>query len=365
VFRAHERMDRDAALNVVCKLMTLLASIACFAMGGRLIGLIWAWGIAGCLTLAAGAAMYRRLRLPGISVTVRTVRELLRDGSPLFAFALAVSIEPYINANILYHKSPPSVVGWFGAAWSIAGTLIAPATILATAMYPRFCTAADNPDEFKRTFDVCFRPLLLLAALGGVGTYLFADVPVSIIYSLQRFAPAADTLRAFAIVIPLMYVDVFLGLVIVAAGGAGRLAGTKVAAVVLTTGLAFFLIPFSQARFANGGLGVMYAIAIGELPMLIASLIIMRAVVDRHTIADLVRTTIAGAASVFLVRLLPPLTPVLTIPFCVLVFAGVAMLTGAVRRSDVKMLLTSYRRAPPVVAPSEASALPTDNKIGN
>ena len=78
---------------------------------------------------------------------------------------------------------------------------------------------------------------------------------MGLIYSLQKFGPAADTLRAFAPVLLLMYVDIFLSVAILAAGKAGRLASAKVASVVLTTGLVFVLVPVCQARFANGGLG--------------------------------------------------------------------------------------------------------------
>ena len=92
-------------------------------------------------------------------------------------------------------------------------------------MYPRWSKAAGDDAEFKRAFDISFRPLLLLAILGAVGTYLFADVAVGLIYSMQKFGPAADTLRAFAPVLLLMYVDMFLGMAILAAGKAGRLAG--------------------------------------------------------------------------------------------------------------------------------------------
>src|SRR3984957_10850045 len=162
-------MDRDAVLNVVLKLATLIGSIACLALGGGLLGLLFAWSVAGCLTLAIGIVMYRRLRLPKISATMSTARELLRDGASLFTMSLAIAVEPYFNANILYKMASPVVVGWYGAAWNIAGTLIAPVTILGATMYPRLSTGAGDAAEFKRTFDISFRPLLLLAVLGAVG----------------------------------------------------------------------------------------------------------------------------------------------------------------------------------------------------
>jgi O-antigen/teichoic acid export membrane protein len=184
---------------------------------------------------------------------------------------------------------------------------------------------------------------LLLAVLGAVGTYLFADVPVGLIYSMQKFAPAADTLRAFAPVLLVMYVDIFLSVAILVVGKAGKLAIAKVASVVLTTGLVFALVPVCQARFANGGLGVMYAMTLGELLMLIAHGVLIREVIDSHTIADICRSLIAGAASVVLFRLLPAFTPFLAIPLCVLVFAGLSLLVGAVKRSDIEVLLASFR----------------------
>ncbi len=348
VFRGRERMDRDAWLNVVLKLATLLGSILCLALGGRLLALSFAWFLAGCLTLSIAMSMYRRLHLPKIMATMSTVRELLHGGASFFAITLAIAVEPYLNANVLYKMASPAVVGWYGAAWNIAGSLLAPATILAATMYPRLSMSAGDAVEFKRAFDVSFRPLLLLAVLGAVGTYLFADVAVGLIYSLEKFGPAADTLRAFAPVLLLMYVDVFLATGILAAGRASRLAGIKVAAVCLTTVLVFLLIPLCQTRYDNGGLGVMYAMAVGELLMLVASCFLLRDVIDSRTLGYVCRNLLAGAATLLLFHQLPALTPFLTIPICIMVFGGLSLLVGAVTRSDVQMLLASVRKPSPV-----------------
>jgi len=341
VFRGRERMDRDAQLNVFHKLITLLGSVVCLKLGGGVAGLVFTWAIAGCMTLAIANVMYRNLQLPKLSATMATARELLRDGAPLLLMTLAVAVEPFFNANILYKLSSPEVVGWYGAAWNIAGTLVAPATILSATMYPRLSMAAGNAVEFKRTFDMSFRPLLLIAILGAVGTYLFADVPVGLIYSMQKFGPAADILRAFASVLTLMIVDMFLTTAILASGKTARLAGCKVASVILTTGLAFMLVPICQARYGNGGLGVMYAMTIGEMLMLIAASFFIRDVIDRRNISDAFRCLLAGLATILLIRVLPAFTPFLAIPLCIIAFAVLSFLFGAVRRSDLEMLRKS------------------------
>jgi O-antigen/teichoic acid export membrane protein len=344
VFRAHERMDRDAMLNVVLKLATLVGSIICLTLGGGLLVLAFVWCLAGCLTLVTGIIVYRRMHLPAFSVSSRTMRELVHDGAALFSMQVAVSVEPYINANILFNVATAAVVGWYGAAWNIAGTLIAPATILGTSMYPRLSMVAGDPAEFKRVFDVSFRPLFLLAVLGCVGTFLFADVAIGLIYSLQKFGPAADTLRAYAPALLLIYVDFFLGTVILALGKARPLAGIKVVAVALTTGLVFVLVPLAQARLGNGGIGVMSSIAIGEVVMLLPICLLLRGVIDRHTVADVIRSLFAGACTIFAIRLLPDMTAFLAIPLCVMLFGGLSLAVGAVKRTDIQMLLGSFRK---------------------
>jgi O-antigen/teichoic acid export membrane protein len=346
-FRSHGRMDRDAQLNVAFKLAALMSIVACLALGGRLLGLVFAWGIAGCLCLIIGIVMYRALHLPRLTTTLSTVRMLLHDGTPIFAMSLAIAVEPLINTNILYKMTSPVVVGWYGAAWTIAGTLIAPATVLSTVMYPNLSTAAGDQATFRRTFTASFRPLLLIAVLAAVGTYQFADVPIAIIYGVPKFAPAVDALRTFAPVLLLLYIDLFLSMANLAMGKAGRMAGAKVVSVVLTTGLALFLVPICQQRFGNGGLGVMYALLISEFVPIIANGLILREVIDGRMIGDVCRAVLAGVLTLLMFWLLPPFTPWLGIPGCVLAFAAFSLLVGALRGSDVEMVTSRFRKPQP------------------
>ncbi len=92
----------------------------------------------------------------------------------------------------------------------------------------------------------------------------------------------------------------------------------------------------------------MYAMAIGELLMLICSGILIRETLNGRMIGDMCRTLIAGAATILLIRLLPALTFFLAIPLCVVAFGGLSLMVGAVNRSDVNVLLASFKkRSPP------------------
>ncbi len=344
IFRSRERMDREAMINVVLKLLALLVSLACLALGGRVLGLMLAWTIAGSLTLAIALFIYYRMELPAITATLATGRELLRGGVPIFSMAIAVAVQPFVNANILYKMATPEVVGWFGAAWVIAGTLLAPAMVIDSAMYPRLSAAAGNAAEFKRSFAMSFRPLLLLAILVSIGTWLFAEVPVGLIYGMAKFQPAAEILRAFALVLFLVFVDIFFSMAILASGKSVRLAGTKVASVAITTGLVFMLVPLLQSRQGNGGIGVMYAMAVGELPMFAVSVYLLRNAFDAGTISDVLRSLATGAATIALFHFLPQQSPFLEIPLCVAVFGVLSLVLGAVRKSDLEALLPARFR---------------------
>jgi len=344
VFRGRERMDRDAQLNVVQKLAALGIVIVCVVLGGRVAALVLSQAIAGLITCALGVAMYRSLGLSPIRTTMATARELLRDGAAMLAMSLAVAVEPYFNANILYKMASPAVVGWYGAAWNIAGTLVAPAMIVGATMYPRLSSTASDAAAFKRAVRSSFRPLFLVAVVGAVGTYLFADVAVGLIYGARKFGPAADNLRAFSVVLLFMYIDLFFSHAILAVGKAGRLASCKVGVVVVTLTLEFFLVPFFESRYGNGGLGVMSAMAVGELMMTISAMWLVREAIDQYMIADVGRGLCSGAVTVLLIQRLSSSTPFLTIPLCIALFFGVSAAIGLVNRSDIDQLLAGFRQ---------------------
>jgi O-antigen/teichoic acid export membrane protein len=220
--------------------------------------------------------------------------------------------------------APREVVGWYGVAWNIAGTLVAPSAILAATLYPRFSKSAGDANGLKGALDASLRPLILVAVLGAVGTYLFADGVVGLIYGASKFGQAADILKAFAFALPLIYLDMLFGAAIFGMGKAGRLASCKFAAVVVTSAAALLLVPLFQTRYGNGGIGVVVATAAGELVMVGASILLTREIVHRRMILHLARTLLAGGLTVLLIKGIPAIPFFVAIPLCVAAFFVVA-----------------------------------------
>lgn len=358
-FRGHERMEFDAALQVVLKLGTVIIGGIVLLSGGRVIGLILSNMAAGLITLVTGYVLYKRLKFPPHHVSRATASELLRDGAPMLAISVAVAAQPSIDANILYKLVPAHVLGWYAAAWQIAGTLVAPATVLGAGMYPRLSRAWSDPVEFRRVLRMGFRPLILVAVLGCVGTYLFADVAIGLIYSLEKFGPSVDILHAFSLFLMLIYIDMLFGFALVAANKASQIAKAKIVAVVVTTAAELLVVPYFQSRFGNGGVGIVLALACGELVMIGASVWLIRHFIGRDMGLDAVRAIGTGIATLTIMWLLPPISPFIRIPLCIGVFAGMAFVTGAVGRADTDLLLASIGRKrasiPPEVQAMEPS----------
>lgn len=349
-FRGRERMEYDALVQVVLKLSSLLFSFACLALGGRLVALIPMSAISGTITFGLAVTLYRRLGLPPLRASRATARELVGNGAPLMAIALAVAVQPYIDANILYKLAAPEVMGWYSAAWVIAGTLVAPATVLGATMYPRLSKVSTDPKEFTRTLRAAFRPLLIVAVLGAVGTYLFAEFAIGVVYSRQKFGPAASILRAFVPALLLMYVDMLFAHAILAVGKSGQLAKAKVVAVVVTTGTELMLIPWFQNHYSNGGIGIVLALACGELVMVSAAVFLIREMVDKSMGVEFVRGLAAGVGTVMLMLWFPPIHPLLGIPLSVFTFLAASFSVGLVKAADVKLLATMVRRRQPLPA---------------
>ncbi len=114
-----------------------------------------AQALAGFLALAIAARLYRRVTTGPLRYSPEIAREVLAGGGVLFTFSIANNIQSYIDVVILSKLAPADVIGWYGAAKNIMGTMIAPALILGTASFPRLARAAANGGPFKAEVRDC------------------------------------------------------------------------------------------------------------------------------------------------------------------------------------------------------------------
>jgi O-antigen/teichoic acid export membrane protein len=244
-------------------------------------------------------------------------------------------VQPFIDTIVLSTLVPPEVVGWYGACRNIMGALFVPALILCTASFSELSRVSGSVPDLRRALRTTLRLLLGLGALAAVGTFLFADVAVVLVYGQGRFDPAAAVLQVFAPVLPLFFVNMLFATAITAAGKTKEIAVVKTLSVAVSTGLAILLIPVCQARFGNGGIGLGLALGSTEVLMLTGCLWLLRGAVDRSALLDFLRAAIAAGGTVVIFWALPSMTPWLAAPACVAVFMVWALASGLVLRTDL------------------------------
>jgi O-antigen/teichoic acid export membrane protein len=356
-FKGWERMENDALLQVLNKAGTLAVTVGALLLGWALPGAIAAQVVAGLLTLVVAVELGRRTGLTPRRPTARLIRELLVGGTPIVAMYLASDAQRTIDINVVKGLVPADVVGWFGAAKNLLGTLIAPAIVMGGASFPRLSRAATDRAQFRDELAAAMRPVLLMAGYAAVGTYLCADLAVDVFYGGGRYDPAGVILQVSAPSFFLFFVDVLLGAAIVAAGRSAAMAVAKVVNVATSTALDLWLIPVFQARYGNGGIGAAIAYGASEIIMFAAALLIIpRGSMGRAFVLDLGRALVASGGAVASVYLLWPrwaATPAtqsswaVTLPALAIgtvVFAGLAWALRLVKRSDLQMLSALIRR---------------------
>jgi O-antigen/teichoic acid export membrane protein len=272
-------------------------------------------------------------------------------GGALFTVLAANSVQPYIDAVILSKLAPADAIGWYGAAKNILGTMLAPAAILSTASFPRLSRAALDRASFKKEARAALRPIFWLGALAAIGTFLFADDAISIVYGRQHFGPSGMILKVYAPGFFLLFIDVMLGFALLALGRGTALSLAKLASLVVSTALELLLIPIFQQRTGNGGIGVVAAFVVSEVVVFGGAVFLLpRGSLGVDVAVDMARTLGSAALTLLLFQWMPRLPFFVGIPVCIVVFLLCSIALGLVRRADLQLfsaLLRKEQSAPP------------------
>lgn len=336
VFRSQNRMDLDALVATAGKALTVLVTVLVLILGGGLLAVILLQAVGGLGAVLVAILLARKIGLRALRPERGTLQELASGGTPIALFLVVLAVQPFIDAMVLSALVPADVVGWYGAARNIMALVCAPAIILGTASFPELARVSESTPEFRGVLRTSWRLLLGLGTLAAVGTFMFADFAVSLIYGKGHFQPAVDVLRIFALVLPLLFIDILLGYAIMVVGKTKEMAVIKVLTVAISMGLAILLIPICQVRFGNGGIGSALAFGSTEVVMLMAFLwLLPRGVLEFSWFLDFMRAAAAAVGTMAMLLVLPSMTEWLMIPICIAVFSALVLASGLIRRTDL------------------------------
>lgn len=336
-FRAIERMDADAKVSVVNKVLGLAFILPALALGGRLLSVLVGLGAAASGALAYAIGLAKRTGIPPPALRASAVRELLTIGLPFVVTNVLTIGQAYIEPLVVSLVAPEQVLGWFGAARTIATALLMPAVIVVGASFPRIARASAIPEEFEREVRTAVRPVVLLAVLVGAGTYAFAPLGISVVYGSEKYQGAVAVLRAFAPVLALMSINVALSTAALVAGRAKIIAAFKIASLAFTAGLGYWwLVPLAQRAHGNGAVGIVAASGTTELLMLVVfARLAPRRTVTTESLLDLARAAAVGALALLATTLLARFHPAIQLATFLIVFAAAVPASGLFSLNEI------------------------------
>jgi len=350
-FRSRDQMGNEAVVSVANKTVVLALTLAALGVGMGIPGVMIAQAVAGLVALGFAFRLYLRLDAGRLEFDRGDAKSIVVGGTSILVMLITVSVQPYLDAVILSHLAPPEVVGWYGAAKNVMGTLVAPAMILGAAWYPRLSRVTNDPPAFKRELRAALRPMLWLGALGGIGTYEFAEFAIRLIFGLDGYGPAVAVLQVFGLGLFLLFVDVLLGHVITAAGKSTGFAVAKVLSVLAAVALQLWLVPWFQANQGNGGIGVVVSFAASEVIVFAGVLVLLpRGALGPVILLDVARAGAAAGLTAVAWRFIPAMSPVIGIPVCIALFTAASMVVGLMSKSDISLLLQTIRKKKPDAA---------------
>lgn len=344
VFRGVERMEFDALGSAATGILSAAVLSPILLLGGHLHAAVWAQGLAATLSLVAYASLYRKLGAAKLRVTFATCKELFFEGMSFVSITLFVYAHSYIDAILLSRMAPENAVGWYAAANRFVGTLLIPATIMGSALYPRLSRLfVEEPEQFGPTLRAALRPLLWLGGFVLAGTWLLGDLAVSIVFGRAHYEPAIIILKLAAPGLLFTFLNMVLGGALIAARRQKPLANAKFGALAVAVVLDAVLIPFFQKRFGNGGIGVALSLTLSEFAMMLAIIKLSpKGLVGGKMMLQMI-FAVGAATAGLLVSMALAKVFVLHAVVGLLVFCALSFALGLVSRKDLDFIVDAIQ----------------------
>lgn len=339
IFQGLETLLAPSIALVAEKVATTLACAVLLLTGYGLLAVAWVYlGAALLNAMIVFAFLSRRMPLrPAWNSPV--IRQVFIGGLPFLIWVVFGEIYVRIDVLMLSMMASAAVVGWYGAAFRVYGTLLFVPHILNTAVFPalaRMGSEGNADADFSRATERLFGYLLAVAVPIAVGTVLIADPFLLLLYGAGPFQSAGIPLKIFGLSILLVCIDVLLGSTLIAKGKEKAWSLMAIAAAVFNPVMNLWMIPLTQSRFGNGGIGAATATLLTEALMMIGALALMPAgILSRRSLATALRAVAAACSMALFLSLLPWTSIFVMVPVGAGVYTLLALLFRVVPWADL------------------------------
>jgi len=186
-FKAHEKMEYDALLNVAQQSITVILGVLVLYFGYGLIALALAFVIGSLVNLVASLVLVStKFTKPKFALSRRFLNYLGKE-VPSFGLIVFFTLIYYdISTVLLSFISGDAATGWFNAAYAMSLALTFLPAAFMGALFPVISTLhVSSRDLTKTAYNESFRYMVILGLPLAFGTTVLADKIIDIIYGAQ------------------------------------------------------------------------------------------------------------------------------------------------------------------------------------
>lgn len=276
IFQGFELLQYSSYSSIAEKVFVSVAGIIALFMGANSIG-IGTIMVAGSLLGFLISVRFIKKIIHKISKFDRRASiNLIKEGFPIFLWTIFGVIYYRVDTIMLSFMTPEKVVGWYGAAYKFYDVLNFLPSIFTISIFPILSKLWKKEEKAHTKATQKSIAFLFLAAIPiSVTTYFFSTNIIQLFYGLNGYEPSVGVLKILGIGLVFLYIDMILGTTLIASDKQKQLAFVALFATPLNVIINYFLIPYTQINFNNGGLGAAVATLLTEIYVMIFAICIM------------------------------------------------------------------------------------------
>ena len=330
---ASRRMKLSVRGHLAGRVALVTVTVALLLSGAGLVSVFVAQIVDGLLTLLIIATMFRRHLSGGwVPPTRAALSALVRQALPFGLNLLFGSIYLSVDVLILAWMHDDAEVGVYRGAVMLIALFPVIANTLTTGVFPRMSRHLNKPTAAGAELAFVSRVLLAVSLPAAVGGMMVAE-PLMVFLGGAEFAVSAVPFVILAPLLPLRFLNNGFATTLSALNRqTDRTRGVMIAAV-LNLGANLLVIP------AHGAAGAA-ATTLGTEVVLMAWLSwrVRPMVTGLQLPSTILRVSVPAAVMAAALAVVPSVHVLLTVAMGVVVYGGTGLLTGAVRRDDLRQL---------------------------
>ncbi|MGC4121438.1 MAG: flippase [Myxococcales bacterium] len=254
LLHARGRVDGLSVVSVVAKLVWAACIPLLLWAGLGLAGVALAFLVSEAIKAAALGRLVARALSLELRLDVKATLAALAASLPFYVNQLAQTAYSKLDVNVLsFTVDDAAVVGWYGAASSLAGLALLVTPLIGWVLTPYLSRELErSPAAFDEALRRSVQVVLAIAVPTSLVLALGADVWIRLMFG-ARYDPAAAPLRLLAPTFVLTYVNTLTAIALIVLGRGWEVTRTSLLGMTANLGLNVVLAPAGAALWGPAG----------------------------------------------------------------------------------------------------------------